>query len=185
MKVIFVDIDGPLLPRKMHLFSENRTYAPKAIPRFDEFGIRAFNLWKKYGDAKIVFSTYWSYSFTADELKHLMLKNGLGFEYHEDVLTPKKPSSTRNSEIFLWLKNHPEVTHWIAVDDDPSCSFLENNVEIDGTINLGRWINVNYNNGISFENFNDGCKALGIDQDVLATKEFGDIAAAMARGNEL
>ena len=172
MKVIFVDIDGPLLPGKMHLFEENRTNVPKAIPKFDEFAIRAFNLWAKYSEAKIVFSTYWAEYFTADELKNIMLKNGLGFDYHEDVITPKKHTSTRNAEINWWLEEHPEVTHWIAVDDDTDCRALE---EYDDINETGRWIEVNFNDGISLRNFYDGCNGLGIDHSVITANEFAQV----------
>lgn len=172
MNVIFVDIDGPLLPRKMHVFRENRTWKAKAIPKFDEFAIRAFNLWAKYSNAKIVFSTYWAYHFTADELKRIMQVNGLSFDYHKDVLTPKKASSTRNHEIAMWLEEHPEVENFIAVDDDTTCKYLDNQVE-DGTITVkGRWVPVDFDDGISWENFCDGCVGLGIDVNHVLDNEF-------------
>lgn len=172
MNVIFVDIDGPLLPRKMHIFSENRTNEQKAVPKFDEFAVRCFNLWAKYGNAKIVFSTYWEFYFTADELKRIMHLNGLAFDYHEDVITPKRMSSTRNAEIASWLDNHPEVENFIAVDDDTSCKYIDNGVE-DGTIKVkGRWVEVDFDDGISWENFCDGCVGLGIDINEVLSNEF-------------
>lgn len=174
MKVIFVDIDGPLLPGKMHLFRENRHNVAKAIPKFDEFSIRCFNLWAKYGEAKIVFSTYWEYYFDADELKNIMEKNGLGFEYHEDVITPKKRTSTRGHEIAWWLNDHPEVTHWIAVDDDTSCQSLEDLLPEEVSAK-GRWIEVGYDDGLTLHNFYDGCVGLGIDQDTVKNNEFDQV----------
>lgn len=171
MKIIFVDIDGPLLPAKMHLFRENRHSGEYAPPKFDEFAIRVFNLWQRYSDAKVVFSTYWANHFTVDELKNIMRVNGLGFMYHQDILTPKKMTSRRHDEIFWWLENHPEVTHWIAVDDDTDCRMLEERV-VDAGLAPGRWIRVDYNNGLSYENFYDGCNGLSIDSKVVTDSEF-------------
>lgn len=176
MNIIFVDIDGPLLPRKMHLFRENRSNKPKAIPKFDEFAIKAFNLWAKYGAAKIVFSTYWSCHFTAEELKQIMHTNGLGFEYHGDILTPKKMSSTRHNEILWWLENHnDEIDNWIAVDDDTSCKYIQEIIDGDCDTAItkpGRWIPVDFDNGISWKNFCDGCVGLGIDVNEVLNNEF-------------
>ena len=176
MNIIFVDIDGPLLPRKMHMFHENRSSDPQEPPKFDDFAVRAFNLWTKYAQAKAVFSTYWTYSFTGDELKHFMESNGLELDYHDDLITPKAPRcTTRNAEICDWLRKHPEVERFIAVDDDTSCRYIEETVEEDMTIkSIGRWINVNFDNGISWENFCDGCNGLGINVHKVLDEEFSN-----------
>ncbi len=164
MNVIFLDIDGPLLPRKMEMFHENRT---SAIPKFEEFAIRAFNIWTRYSNAKTVFSTHWSYSFPVDELKLYMIHNGLGLNYHEDILTPKTPSSNRANEIVWWLEQHPEVENFIAVDDDTTCRQIEEMTDVNG-----KWIEVDYENGLSWKNFIDGCNALNIDYEEMISLEF-------------
>lgn len=174
--VIFVDIDGPLLPSKLHLLKINRRTGRDNPPEFDRFAVRAFNLWAKYSNAKIVFSTNWCCGYTSDELEYIMRVNGLAFDYHEDILTPKKFTSSRHTEILDWLRNHPECKNFIAVDDDQTCRYIEDFLQraAGETIEArGKWINVDFEDGLTLANFKDGCEQLGIDQDQLAFEEFG------------
>lgn len=182
MNVIFVDIDGPLLPRKMHMFHKNRKLGinPETgvgyYPVFDEFSIRTFNLWAKYAEAKIVFSTHWAFSHTEEQLKEIMKLNGLGFDYHDVLFTPKKMSSQRSHEITWWLKDNTSAgDKFIAVDDDTSCQDIEQLITSghETTKAEGQWINVDYDSGMSWDNFLDGCDTLGIDMDTIYEKEFG------------
>ena len=184
MNIIFVDIDGPLLPRKMHMFHENRKLGinPETgvgwYPKFDQFAVRAFNLWAKYGNAKIVFSTHWAFDHNTEQLQEIMLRNGLGFDYHDVLYTPKKMSSRRCNEIMWWLHdNAKEGDKFIAVDDDTSCHdiprLIDNEYKGHGTDATGKWINVDYDSGMSWDNFLDGCDTLGIDMDVIYEQEFG------------
>jgi len=184
MNIIFVDIDGPLLPRKMHMFHENRKLGINPdtnvgyYPRFDEFAVRAFNLWAKYGNAKIVFSTHWAFNWNAEHLKEIMLLNGLGFDYHDELHTPKKRTSHRSHEIVWWLEENTKAgDKFIAVDDDTSCqdipSLLESEHRDRAIEAKGKWINVDFDNGLSWDNFLDGCEVLGIDIDVIYENEFG------------
>ena len=172
MNIIFVDIDGPLMSRKMHMFHQNRQVGKeKAMPRFDEFSVRAFNLWAKYSNAKIVFSTAWAWNWTEDELKNVMRENGLGFDYHDVVTTPKKNESNRVQEIAWWLyDNAKQNDRYMIVDDDTSCQDINNFVDLPG---IGGWINVDFDNGTSWDNFLDGCDLLQIDIDDIYEAEFG------------
>ena len=171
--IIFVDIDGPLVPQKMHYFGQNRRAGkePENYPMFDPWAVRVFNMWARYGKAKIVFCTHWTHSWSADELKDIMKHNGLGFDYHEDCVTPKRMSSEKGHEIHWWLKDHPECTNFIIVEDDHSCAWVENFIK-DMPVK-GRWIQVDYSDGISMKNFMDGCEQLGIDHEQLMFEEFG------------
>jgi len=196
---IFVDIDGPLLPGKMHLFPINqkitRAKLKEAEPMFDTFAVKAFNIWAKYADAKIIFSTNWAtalYSYDEEgeleigpevRLKEIMLDNGLEFEgrYHEEILTPKKFTSERGSEIWWWLLDHAkDGDKFIAVDDDTSCRYIDDYIKrgregsyVEVADFTGRWIDVDFAEGLTWENFHDGCKALGIEIDTINEGEFG------------
>jgi len=188
-KYIFVDIDGPLLPGKMHLFPINkkitRQTLEEAQPMFDPFAVRCFNLWQKYSDAKIVFSTNWEThnKIDADHLKMLMELNGLKFtgSYHETCITAKRFTPSRGSEIFGWLMdNAKDGDSFIAVDDDSACSYIEsymdNDKRPDGHPEVkfsGKWIEVDFMDGMSYANFIDGCEVLGIDLDDINEQEFG------------
>ena len=198
---IFVDIDGPLLPTKMHLFPENRiiqrSKLNEALPKFDPFAVKCFNLWAKYADAEIIFSTNWAtalYPDADEKLKVLMANNDLDFEgrYHEDVLTPKKFSSARGSEIWWWLvENAKDGDRFIAVDDDYTCGNIKDYmrprkqdqhypstmVKPDIT---GKWIEVEFTDGLTMRNFLDGCDALDINLDEIDEQEFGIKALTQA-----
>ena len=199
MNYIFVDIDGCLLPGKLRLFPINhkieRGKLKEAKPLFDNFAVQCFNMWAKYGDAKIIFSTNWatalySYSTEGDlekgpeiKLKEIMLDNGLDFEgrYHEEILTPKKFTSQRGSEIWWWLLNNAkDGDKFIAVDDDTSCSYIDGYVSSakeKGYVEVkdftGKWIEVDFADGMNWKNFTDGCEALGITIDAINEGEFG------------
>lgn len=182
MNIIFVDIDGPLLPRKMHMFHKNRVLGinPETgvgyYPVFDEFAVRAFNLWAKYGDAKIVFSTNWAFSHNTEQLKEIMELNGLGFDYHDVLYTPKRMTSHRSHEIVWWLHDNASADDkFIAVDDDTSCQDIPRLLESEHRPidTKGEWIAVDFDNGLSWDNFIDGCEVLGINIDDIYENEFG------------
>ena len=145
MNIIFVDFDGPLVNGKSFLFPR----ADDELPKFDEFSIVAFNHWAKYSKAKIVLSTNWCWHKSVDELKYICKMNGLGFDYHEQTLTPKKMTSLRHDEIRMWIELYGrDGDKYLIVDDDKICQYLD----------VGKWINVDYYNGISLENFIEGCQ---------------------------
>jgi len=186
---IFVDIDCPLLPTKLHLLKENRKITRsklyEAQPVFDEFAVRCFNLWTKYADAKIIFSTNWASApgIDADHLKMIMEMNGLKFkgQYHNEILTPKKFTSQRGSEIWWWLiDNAKDDDKFIAVDDDTSCYYVDSYIsdaKEKGYVKVkdftGKWIEVDSTDGLSYRNFLDGCEALGINLEDIDEGEFG------------
>lgn len=178
MNVIFVDIDGPLLPGKMHMFKENRKKGePFATPMFDPWAIRCFNVWTQYADAKAVLSTNWTHSWEVQKIKDVMAANGLMLDWHDEVLTPRRFSDHRAREILEWLEDNTDVEgdRFIAVDDDTTCSILREVID-EGHRDihiLGDWIEVDYMNGLSWQNFEDGCKHLGIDMDDIKEGEFG------------
>lgn len=176
--IVFVDIDGPLLPGKMHMFKENRTREKFATPMFDPWAVRCFNVWTKYADAKAVLSTNWVWHWEVDQLIRVMEENGLELNWHEQPVTPKRFSSgTRFHEILNWLEDNTDIEddRFIAVDDDTSCAHIRNIID-EGHRDIyvaGDWIAVDYANGISMQNFEDGCKHLGIDIDDVKEGEFG------------
>ena len=106
---------------------QNRKTGLDNPPIFDNFAVTAFNLWAKYGDAKIVFSTAWAHGYDNKQLKHIMEVNGLDFNYVDDdfLCTPKRMSSYRHDEILDWLERHAEQDmKFIAVDDDSTCAHI-------------------------------------------------------------
>lgn len=180
---IFVDFDGPLLPGKQHLFKENREAVEaflkgnNPIPYFDPVAVRMHNLWAKYGNAKVVFSTSWARNFRGSlhdcekYLKQIMIENGYEGEFADACITPKRITSNHIHEIQEWCDDNLQSEDKFIAVDDADLSFLAN--EQCSYVSQGKWIQVDYSNGLSWKNFKDGCAHLDIDNDVLMQAEFG------------
>ena len=145
MKVIFLDHDGVIclhdnwgtrLKKQKEWGKRRLSMGPLEIPleyRFDDFDKKAIkvlnDILKKTG-AEIVVSSDWKLYCTLDELKEMFTKYGvvkqpidttpnIPLKYDKNYYTAGELAEYRISEINMWLKEHPEVTQWVAVDDLP------------------------------------------------------------------
>jgi hypothetical protein len=177
--VIFIDIDGPLLPARQWYSKENSRifreiggnfdlirsdFNLKKRIQFDPIAVQFFNAWAKLSGAKFVLATNWTLHTTIVELLELFLINGLEIKFHDDPITPKKYSSNRLQEIHFWLDNNLDcINNFIVVDDDYS---LDPNHLKDIGGYFAEFSNhvifVNYSNGLSINDFKVGAKILGI-----------------------
>jgi len=131
--VIFVDVDGPMIPQRA-------AYLPFQSKRYDAFDPCASSLLLRLiEDAqeadrviKIVVSSTWRKLGRA-ACDQLFEQNGIDpSHFHDDWATPTKMSATRTDEILLWLRDHPEVTTWVALDDEHlSWEHLPNAIQCD------------------------------------------------------
>ena len=116
-KVIFLDFDGPMIPIRAY-WLPNQT---KPASVFDPVAVSLLNKLVRDSGAKIVISSSWR-GVGDDESKEkvfeTLVMNGVATSFvHEDWATPWKFSSERVHEIPMWLNDHPEVTHYVAIDD--------------------------------------------------------------------
>lgn len=133
MKVIFLDFDGVLNSQGSFLYEDNRRKRDAKRSKKDgEKGISGpvnetlcnvctanfqFVL-DKYPDVKVVISSTWRELFSLDWLKEKLAS------YHIDSSrvigkTPKDHrTGDRGVEIRRWLDEHPEVTHYVIIDDN-------------------------------------------------------------------
>lgn len=179
---IFVDFDGPLLPGKMHLFDSNRKAVgafmagEDAIPYFDPVAVKMHNLWAKHGNAKVVFSTSWArhvrkWEETEAYLKKVMRDNGYDGGFADDCLTPKRRSSEHIHEIQEWCYDNLKPEDRFIAVDDANLSFLsDDHCQWKAQ---GKWIQCNYNDGLTWKNFKDGCEWLQVDNDSMLHIEYG------------
>jgi hypothetical protein len=153
MKVIFLDNDGVIClsnnwgsrntkRRKSGLRS---SVPPLEIPvdiRFDNFdkkAVRILNEILEETGAEIVVSSDWRFHATLEELGEYytsqgIIKKPIAITGMFKDLFPREWSALRfradlelerYMEINHWLNNHPEVTHWVVVDDlNMSVDFL-------------------------------------------------------------
>jgi hypothetical protein len=180
---IFVDFDGPLLSGKMFLFNKNREATDEflnggsPIPYFDPVAVRMVNLWAKYGNAKVVFSTSWhriakgDFEQRENYLKLIMETNGYTGEYADAATTPKRLTSEHIHEISEWCYDNLKPEDKFIAIDDANLSYLEDDDCLYKS--RGKWLKVDYNEGLTWKNFKDGCAHLDINNEELLYKEFG------------
>jgi len=132
MKIIFLDIDGVIClsrewgsrARKIKRWElEGGEGEPPVTIRFDDFNKMAVDVLNDIiltSGADIVISSDWRLYATLDEMKDLFYQFGVikgPIDFTPELQTVTKRVDIRVDEINLWLSNHPEVTHWVAIDD--------------------------------------------------------------------
>jgi len=133
MKVIFLDHDGVVcLSREWgSRFQKKKRFILEGgdeddIPayiRLDNFNKMAVDVLNDIiltSGAEIVCSSDWRLHATLDEMKDLFHRYGVikgPIDFTPELQTITKKADIRVDEINLWLSNHPEVTHWVAIDD--------------------------------------------------------------------
>jgi hypothetical protein len=153
MKVIFLDNDGVIClsenwgSRRKKQIKEGRTMGAyeKDLPihlrldNFDKKAVKVLNQILETTGAEIVISSDWRFHGTLEELGDYYISQGIMkkpiavTDMFKDIF-PREWSALRfradlelerYMEINHWLQNHPEVTHWVAVDDlNMSVDFL-------------------------------------------------------------
>jgi len=143
MKVLFLDHDGVICLNKnfgtrfkkgkVLKFSQSQMDKP-VIYRFDDFDKKAITVLNQIieeSDCEIVVSSDWKLWATVEEMGEYyesqgIIKKPLDFTPSlSDVTVPSDfvwsrdfdLEQTRSLEIKGFLTTHPEITHWVAVDD--------------------------------------------------------------------
>lgn len=144
MKVLFLDIDGPLISARAGLLP-NQTAPYWHV--FDQCAVALINDICKFDDRKIVVHSSWvkhTALYAFDLMEHL-IGQGLKTEYfHGDPLC--KPISWRYDRVAEWLGRHSEVEDYVIVDDEKPQTLDP------------AWLNkhlvlVDYDNGLSWNDF--------------------------------
>ena len=189
--IIFIDIDGPLLPTRQWYTKENSkilsdakgfynviasNFELKRNVRFDPVAVWMFNMWAKYSNALGVLSTNWMNHTSVEEMKELFKSNNLQIELHRDPITPKRMSSYRCNEIQWWIDEYAdEIDKYIAVDDEWGMNpkQLATIGNEDYALMATRTIWVDDNKGLTRENFILGLDKFNIRLEDINKNEFG------------
>lgn len=122
MKIIFLDIDGPLIPGRTHYDGPPYFllgYLSVPIWRYDPVTVNMINkLTNKY-DAWVVYNSSHNEieRKEKDYLKFQSHCNGL-LRLHDDHITDYPDRvNLRRQGIENWLRKYPDTTHWVSVDD--------------------------------------------------------------------
>jgi hypothetical protein len=129
MKVIFLDHDGvTCLSTEWGSRFKNKEGLDSTVDRFNDKAIKVLNKIIEETDCEIVISSDWRFHATLEQMQELYKIRGikkLPIDYTPSLTfttssfsnSYPEPNETRSYEIKDWLKQHPEVTHWVAVDD--------------------------------------------------------------------
>lgn len=182
MKVIFLDIDGPMIPvRAYHLPEQTK---PASV--FDSIATALLNRLIKDSGAKLVISSTWR-QLGREKVVAVLVKNGIDPTHlHEDWQTPLTWGSNRDREISLWLEDHPEVTNYVAIDDE------QLHVDI-----ITFAVKADTYDGLSYRNYleariylnayaddNDGLKQLNRDLRMIRLRKRAEVERVARRGEE-
>ena len=187
MKVIFLDNDGVICLANNWggRFKKRREHTEKfgALPdnempvkyRFDNFdrkSIEVLNSILEETGAEIVVSSDWQNFATLEELGDYYEAQGIikrpigvtkeinGVPYNDEYPWNRNYDleQHRSLEILQWLKYHPEVTHWVAVDDlDMSARYGE----ISGNLSWG------LTNFVHTPRSREGIKQSGVSEKII------------------
>ena len=146
-KIIFLDNDGVICLSNNwgSRFKKTKDFYTEDNPRnfgdetpvkyrfdnFDEKAIKVLNEILEVTGAEIVVSSDWRYHATLEELGEYYLSQGIikapiDITSHTKDIDPEAwrllrhradLELERSIEILDWLNRHPEVTHWVAIDD--------------------------------------------------------------------
>jgi hypothetical protein len=107
MKVIFLDIDGVL--------NSDSTPNPRNFPYIvDNQLLTLFQELVRKTGATVVLSSTWR----VDPVGRLAAEF---YKVPFDDVCADMPGAPRCEEMQLWLREHPEVTRYVALDDDDDC----------------------------------------------------------------
>jgi len=147
MKIIFLDIDGVLNHEDwFEKVQKPMSKAAKEIEILGKMGNCIFWTWhidpekvelihkiQKETDAKIVLSSSWRHM---EDVKRILEMRNIDFiDVTPDFI---ETDGDRGEEIQDWLHNHPEVTHFVIIDDDSDMleTQMNNFIQTDGQMGL-------------------------------------------------
>lgn len=169
--VVFLDFDGPIFPKKVYHYAQNKGQTAKdkccelelhkkvTYWYADPFAIAMLNELKEKYDCVLVITSTWA-SEELHQKKHieaLLKANGLDYTFHDDWKTKRKIEQERKEQIEEWLSRHPEVEDkYIVLDDIGSAPelFFEKSYQ-KGTLKQRHVYLADERDGFSYEQFID------------------------------
>ena len=163
MKILFLDIDGVIcLAANWGSRFKNKEGLDSIFDRFDPKAVKVLNEIIEKTDCEIVISSDWRFHATLEEMQELYRIRGIKkvpIDYTCDFSSNKeKAAVSRSWEILDWVKTHPEITHWVAVDD---LDMSEHFGPISGNLNFG------FKNFVLTPRSHEGIKQCGIKEKIM------------------
>lgn len=120
LKVLFLDFDG-VLTSKEYEGQYTRTLLISDPSSLDPRRVKTLQmLLDEVKDLKIVISSTWRNAYSLKSLRKILKVKGLTAPERVIDVTPYFPNLLRSEEIQAWLNQHPEVSNFTIVDDEPA-----------------------------------------------------------------
>jgi hypothetical protein len=115
-RVIFLDLDGPMIPgRAYQMASQTRPI----VKTFDPCAVGMLNELCKFRDYKIVLHSSWIKIFGGEDTYKHCIEQGIKAEFfHKDAWCDER-IGWRYTRVAKWLREHPGVEEYFVVDDEP------------------------------------------------------------------
>jgi hypothetical protein len=180
MKVIFLDHDGVICLSQQWggRFKKKGKDVHSRFDNLDKKSVKILNQIIEKTGAEIVVSSDWRNSCTLEEMGELyemqgVIKKPIGFTRHYDSIVDDRNYRSleyyRIVEIQDFLKNHPEIKHWVAVDDlymgNPENANVGRRNVFMATQNQRSSFLVNF---VHTPHSNEGIKQLGVAEKILS-----------------
>ena len=127
MKVLFLDHYGvlslskqPVTRTELSMISRDELTDATLFDDFDNDAVNILNDIIDLTGAEIVISSDWKRHATLDRMCEFYQKQGIKkmpLAYTDWLPGAPTYHEQRATEISTWLSQHPEITHWAAVDD--------------------------------------------------------------------
>jgi hypothetical protein len=138
-KILFLDIDGPLIPARLYFNGSPRPHSTGGGWAYDPVAVGMIATLVERHGIQLVYNSSHNDS-GKDYIYHQALNNQLADWLHVDFMTTFPHQTYERAEgITKWLQEHMEVTHWASVDDFP--------------LQLPNAVQVDYNAGMTLSTF--------------------------------
>jgi hypothetical protein len=147
MKIIFLDVDGPMIPLRMYYLGSKMFDSNILSFTYDPVAVGMINTLCENNDAQVVFNSAHGAS-PIEVMRHQGTINGLKY-LHEDCKTNYPDLGSRYDAIDEWLINHENqgIEDWIVIDDT--------------VVYKSKQILIDYKYGITMDNFIKASELLG------------------------
>lgn len=116
MKALFLDIDGPMIPgRAYDMPGQTRPF----VKTFDPCAVGLLNTFCATRGWRIVLHTSWLRVWGEKETYEHCLAQKLDPQYFAKDAWCSGEINWRYSRVAKYLETHPEVTHYLMLDDEP------------------------------------------------------------------
>lgn len=149
-KILFLDLDGPMIPYRC-MFLPGQT-VPWSV--FDPVAVSMINQLCSEHGWRIVLHTSWVKVFGGQKTKNHCVQQGILAEhFHKDAWTDEH-IHWRYTRVAKWLFDHPDVKNYVILDDDE----YEDDIYADWKHPEGmakRLVKINYYTGMMFMDYNN------------------------------